>query len=114
MNTKQVDEMAVQTYNSAYTAYFGNAKSGAEVKALLDKINAHNNTEKDNSLKIYISTVGVSSSNVTYKCDSTSIANTKNDIQAGKTYTVKESTNASHPAYDATTGYIVHIGIKAN
>ena len=115
MNTKQIDEMAVQTYNNQYKAYFGNDKSGSEVRALLDIISAHNNTEKDASLKMYITTTGFST-NYTFKNTNAAITGVRGLIQAGKTYTVKESaaTAAGKTAYDPNTGYLRHIVITQN
>ena len=115
MNTREVDELAVQTYNSPYTAYFGNNRTAADVKTLLDKITTHNNTEKDTSLHIYITTTGFST-NYTYKKTNSVITTVKGLVQAGKTYTIKESpsTKSGREGYNKVTGYLQHIVITQN
>ena len=121
-DTSSIDEVAAQAYNSPYEAYFGTSVSSDKVKALLDKINTHNITTKDDSLKIKVSAyknptgsarfTGVSVNPCTESTDLTAI---KSQIEQGKTYVVRASTsNNENRGYSLQTGYLNCVVIRSN
>ena len=103
-----MDPQKIQAYNSEFASYEG-TKSGTQVRALLDVVRSHNlaNTD-DPSLNVVAMTS--SAANVTAAptelVTAAAINDIKKTINAGKTYTVDFG-------YDANSGFIVAVGIKA-
>lgn len=96
----------VKAYNSVFEQYEG-TQSGVNVKALLDEVRAHNLANpSDASLNIAV--VGSTQVETTTPPPAVVPAATVNEIrkkiQNAKTYTVDFG-------YDASTGYIVAVGI---
>ena len=102
-DTSAIDELAVQQFNSPFVAYFGDKVSGSNLKALLEKIMAHNRIQDDTSLQI---SVFNDTTNVT-----TNLRTAISGIQVGKTYTVDATATNG---YDANSGYLTSITYKVN
>ena len=111
-DTSAIDELAVTQYNSPYEAYFGQNVSGANLRALIDKVNTHNVSvrNKDDSLLIKINGADASDSLITKK----------SQISNGKTYAVAAALSAmkntstgeiafSGNGYNTKTGYLTSI-----
>lgn len=102
-----VNQQEVQAYNSEFEAYEG-TQSGTNVRALCDKVRAHNNANTDDTtmqIKVVLGTSQVTTNTADDKGFTTeNINEVKKDIKAGKTYTVDFG-------YDKSSGYIIAIGI---
>ena len=98
----------VKAYNSVFEQYVG-TQTGVNVKALLDEVRSHNLANaSDASLNIDVKSKA-SAASITNPPDAAVTAATVNTIRAtiqnGKSYTVDFG-------YDASTGYIVAVGIQ--
>lgn len=96
----------VKAYNSVFEQYEG-TQSGVNVKALLDEVRAHNLANpSDASLNIAVaeSTQEGTTTPPSAVVPAATVNTIRAKIQNGKTYTVDFG-------YDASTGYIVAVGI---
>jgi len=96
----------VKAYNSVFEQYEG-TQSGVNVKALLDEVRAHNLANpSDASLNIAVaeSTQVRTTTPPSAVVPAATVNTIRAKIQNGKTYTVDFG-------YDASTGYIVAVGI---
>ena len=97
VDNNSMTELEITTFNEKFTQYFGPRVRGANVKVLIDAVNANNIANAgDESKKIKL-----------YGKDSKSV------IQTGKTYTVEAKSDAAKKGY--TTGGLIHdISITEN
>ncbi len=98
----------VKAYNSVFEQYVG-TQTGINVKALLDEVRSHNLANaSDASLNIDVqeSSQAATTTPPTAAVTAATVNTIRAKIQNGKSYTVDFG-------YDASTGYIVAVGIVA-
>ena len=109
VNSSNIDDTAIQSFNQKFTQYEGTNVTGSRVNALLDTVRSHNLAHTDDpSLNVTVMTstaAGVTAA-PTAVVTATDVNNVKKTINAGKTYTVDFG-------YDANSGFIVAVGIVA-
>ena len=87
----------VTAYNTEWETYLGNI-SGSKVKQLINTVEQHNNQAEDDSKIIKLTDTGIDS---------------VDEVQAGKTYTVKVDDTKGNNGY-TSAGLIKYIIITAN
>ena len=88
----------VTAYNSKWEAFLGTKISGSKVKQLINTVEQHNNQAEDDSKIIKLTDTGIDS---------------VDEVQAGKTYTVKVDDTKGNNGY-TSAGLIKYIIITAN
>ena len=88
----------VTAYNSKWEAFLGTKISGSKVKQLINTVEQHNNQAEDDSKIIKLTDTGIDS---------------VDEVQAGKTYTVKVDDTKGNKGY-TSAGLIKYIIITAN
>lgn len=106
MSGAGLDSEKVSAYNSKFEQYEG-TQSGTNARALCDLIRNHNNANVDDESQQIILTYNGTANTTppTASVELSTITEVKNNIKAGKTYTVTFG-------YDTKSGYIVGIDIS--
>ncbi len=82
IDTGTMDQLVVSQFNAQFEPYLGTNVSGSNVKQLVKTIVSSNRTAEDDSKKVKINELEVTS-------------NSFGNYKSGNTYTVKEETNSS-------------------
>lgn len=103
-----LSEQEISTYNQPFEAYLG-TRSGTQARALCDKVRNHNNANVDDfsrQIELIEGDASTKTAAPTATITAKSVNDIKTKLKAGKTYDITLG-------YDANSGLVVAVGIKA-
>ena len=108
LNGIDMSEQQIQAYNAEFEAYEGNNVTGSDVRALINKINAHNRQNSaEPSLQIQVSSGGSVTTDAYTGAAGSGLNTSASSFAVAKTYKVTLG-------YEPKSHYIVGIDIKEN